>query len=384
MKKKINIAILGSTGSIGRSSIEVINKHPDLFNVELLSCYSSKKILINQIKKFLPKYVIIGNSRIYEFVKKINFKKKIIFFNSLDNFNKIFKGSFDKTILAISSINGLPYAFSFLNCSKEILLANKETIVCGGNFFLREAKRNNCIIKSIDSEHYCLSKIIEKIKFKQINKIYLTASGGPFLHKSKKQILKSLPSEAMRHPNWKMGKKISIDSATMVNKGLEVIEASILFKLNPSQIKIKIHEESKVHSAVLLKNNLVYLVAHDTSMKIPIENSLLDDYKNNQTINFFEKKNKFIFSFDEINLKKFLALPLAFRALTLGQRACIFYNVINDCLVNMYLERKIFFYEITSKLNKVMSNKKLKSYFKKKVNNLNDIYDTINYAKSFI
>ena len=383
MNIKQKIAILGSTGSIGKTTLNIIEKNPNLFSVDLLSCLNNKLLIIKQIKKFLPKYVIISNLDTFNHVKKIKFRKKIIFFHDLEDFNKNNNLVFDKTILGISSIDGLPFAFSFINCSKKILIANKETIVCGGNFFLNASKKKNCIVESIDSEHYCLAESLKNYKKKEIKKIYLTASGGPFLHKSKEQIFKAEPSKALKHPNWKMGKKISIDSATMVNKGLEVIEASILFNLKPNQIKIKIHEESKVHSIIVLKNKLVHLVAHDTSMRIPIENSLHDNYKLSKLNNFFENKNKFIFSFDEINLKKFPALPIAYKALNYGHRACIFYNVINDCLVSDYLNKKIFFYEIVNKLNKIMLQKKLKKFFRQKIRNLNDIYKTINYAKVF-
>lgn len=211
----------------------------------------------------------------------------------------------------------------------------------------------------------------------------MTASGGPFLDKSKNSISKIDQKFALKHPSWKMGKKISIDSATMANKGLEVIEAAILFNLKHKNIKIKIHKESKVHSVVILKNGLVYLVAHNTSMSIPIKNSLIEKKQFNKERNFFCTKKKFIFSFDEKKLIKFKMVSLAYKALNYGQRACIFYNVINDYLVNLFLNKKIFFFEIHTKLNKVLNNKDLIPYFKKKVSNLSDIQKTINYAKAY-
>ena len=241
------------------------------------------------------------------------------------------------------------------------------------------------MIESIDSEHFCLANTLKMFHRNQVNKIYLTASGGPFLNKISNEIKKIKPIYALKHPVWKMGKKISIDSATMANKGLEVIEASFLFKIKPDNIKIKIHEESKVHSAVLLNNGLIHLVAHNSSMKIPIENSLVNNYQSfpvNQ--NFFFNKKKFIFSFDEVKLKKFKMISLAYLALSYGPRACIIYNVINDILVNQYLKKKIFFYEICHKLNKVMNNKNVIKFFKKKISSENSIYETINYAKNLI
>ena len=381
--KKISLAILGSTGSIGITTLKIIKKYPNLFKVNLLACNKNKKIIFKQISKFLPKYVIIQNKNNFNFFKKIKFKKKIKFFQNLNDFNKEKKIKFDKVILGISSIDGLDYAFSFIKYSTEILLANKETIVCGGKVFLKKANHYKCKIVPIDSEHYCLANTLKNFKSNEVDRVYLTASGGPFLNKSRNSISKIDQKFALKHPSWKMGKKISIDSATMANKGLEVIEAAILFNLKPTNIKIKIHKESKVHSVVILKNGLVYLVAHNTSMSVPIKNSLIESRELNNQKNFFFTKKNFTFSFDEKKLIKFKMVSLAYRALNYGQRACIFYNVINDYLVNLYLNKKIFFFEIHTKLNKVLTNVNLIPYFKKKVANLNDIQKTINYAKSY-
>jgi len=381
--KKKKIAVLGSTGSIGQTSLKIIEKYNHLFSVDLLCCNKNLKLLIKQIKKFNPKYVIINNINAFNFLKKKKLKNKFKLFNNLKNFNTYFnnKKKFDKVILGISSLSGLEYGFSFINYSNEILIANKETIVCGGKFFLNKSKKKKCKITSIDSEHYCLSRILSYINTEEINSVYLTASGGPFLNKRVKEIYKIDPKHALKHPKWKMGKKISIDSATMANKSLEVMEASFLFNLDPNKIKIKIHKESQVHSAVILNNGLVYLVAHNTSMSIPIMNSLLDNnnfiFKNN----FFKKRKLFNFSFDEVNLKKFSILSSAYKALDHGERACIFFNVINDILVDLYLNKQIFYYQIATKLNKILNNKNLIKFYKKKITNIDDIFQTITYAK---
>ena len=383
LHKKISVAILGSTGSIGRTSLKVISQNSKYFKVDLLACKNNKANIDKQIKKFLPKFVIITNNKNYNFFKKKKFKKKIKFFNNLKDFEKNIKTKFDKVVLGISSIEGLDYAFSFIKYSKELLLANKETIVCGGKLFLKKALNYNCKIIPIDSEHFCLMNILKNIDHKLIDNVYLTASGGPFLNTKNSKLAKVKPSLALNHPVWKMGKKISIDSATMANKGLEVIEACILFNLNPNKIKIKIHKQSKVHAAVVLKNGIVFLVAHNTSMSIPIENSLLQSHQIAKKNNFFLQKDNFIFSFDEKKLLKFKMVSLAYKALNYGQRACIFYNVINDSLVHAYLDKKIFFFQIYDKLNFVLNNKKLTSYFRKKIKNINDIYQTISDAKNF-
>ena len=388
MNKKLKIAILGSTGSIGKTSLNIVSNYPNLFSVELLACYQNKNLLIKQIKKFLPKCVIISDLKTYYFVKKIKFKNKIYFFQNLKDFEKFNKKKFDKTILGISSIDGLPFAFSFLKYSNEMLIANKETIVCGGKLFLHKARKQKCIINSIDSEHYCLNETLKGRNINEISTVYLTASGGPFLNKRKKNFKKINHRVAINHPKWKMGKKISIDSATMVNKIFEIIEASILFNINANKIKIKIHRESLVHSVVVFKNSLVELIAHNTSMSIPIRNSLLNS-KNNDNYNkksniFFNNKKKITFSFDEKSLTEFKIIKTGYKVIKFGHAACIIFNVINDFLVDLYLKDKIFFYQIEKKLNKTFNNKLLEKYFKKKINSIKDIYDTIEFAKSLL
>lgn len=385
-KKKKSVAVLGSTGSIGKTSLSIIKKNLKFLRIDLLSARSNKHLLLKQIKTYLPRYVIINDEKNFYFFQKLTFKKKIKFFLNVHDFNKYNKNKkikFQKTILGISSINGLDYGFAFLNFSEEILIANKETIICGGKLFLNLAKKKKCKITSIDSEHFCLANLLSFVKKKEIDNVYITASGGPFLNKRNDQISKIDPKLALNHPSWKMGEKISIDSSTMSNKALEVMEASILFDINPNKIKIKIHKECKVHAIIIMKNGLTYFASHNTSMKIPIENSLINHNRILNQKNFFLEKKTFNLSFDEINLKNYKIIPLAYKALKYGQRACIFFNVINDNLVNLYLNRKIFFYQISEKLNKVINDKKLLKLFKKKINKRKDIYDTIQFPKVF-
>ena len=381
--KKISIAILGSTGSVGKTALDIIKKNTDKFSVDLLSCNKNKKLIIQQINLFQPKYVLVSNKNLFLNLKKIKFKRKVVIYNDLTNLKKKKLKKFDKTVLSISSINGLKFGFFFIEISKEILIANKETIVCGGNLLISKAKKFGCNIKSIDSEHYSISNIINKNNNKQIYKVYLTASGGPFLKKSFKYFKKIDYKKALSHPKWKMGKKISIDSATMANKVLEMIEAIYLFKLSPEMIKVKIHKESLVHAAIIFKNGLVKFIAHNTSMKIPIRNSLINNNNYSEEV-FFYNKNDFIFTFEEKSLKKFKLINLGYKILKLGPKAYIIFNVINDLLVDSYLKRKIFFYEIIDKLIKVFNDKQLLSYCnQKKIKCTDDIYKTINFAKTY-
>ena len=383
LSKKLSIAVIGSTGSVGKTALKILKKNANLFKVDFLCCNKNKNLIVKQINYFCPKHVLVNDNKTFLFIKKKKFKQKIFLYKNLYEFiKKNKKIKFDKSILSISSINGLKYGFAFVKLSRELLIANKETIVCGGYLFLNYARKFNCKITSIDSEHYSLASVINKNNQYLIDKVYLTASGGPFLNKSYNFFKKIDYKKALIHPKWKMGKKISIDSATMSNKVLEMIEAMYLFDLKPNKIKIKIHKESLVHSAVVFRNGLVKLVAHNTSMTIPIQNSLLDNVSDSINKSFFLNKKNFSFSFDEKSLKKFKIINLGHKTIKLGPRACIFFNVINDYLVNLYLKRKIFFYEIPYKLNKIMTNKKLLYFFKKKINKIDDIYKTISYAKS--
>ena len=284
----------------------------------------------------------------------------------------------------ISSYEGLNFALEFLSISKKILIANKEAIVCGGKYLFKKSKKNNCEILSIDSEHYCLSKTLENLDRNEVKEIYLTASGGPFLKLPFKNFYKSSIKKTTAHPKWKMGKKISVDSATLVNKILETIEAHYLYNFSLDKIKIKIHEESKVHSCVVMRNGLCILIAHNTSMEIPIRNSLLSNKVINEKNIFFSSPKKFIFSFDEKPLKKFKILNKIYVFLNLGPRACIFFNVTNDILVSNYLNNQIFFYEISKKLINMTMNKFIQNYCRKKIKKERDIYETIEFAKKHV
>lgn len=372
-KKKI--AILGSTGSVGSNALNVISKYPKLFNVNLLVCDKNYKKIIFQVKKFTPKYVFIKNYKIYLLVKKKFKNKKILFFNKFNELEEKLKLSpkFDKVIVGIPSIDGIKYCFAFINYSKELLIANKESLICGGKILLKKAKKRKCKIFSIDSEHYCLDEILKNEKLKNIDCVYLTASGGPFLNYKKKLSKNINIKDVINHPTWSMGKKISVDSATMVNKIFELIEAHILFSIPIDKLKIKIHKESLVHTAVILKNGLVKMIMHDTSMQIPIRNRLFDNNFYKITNNYFKENKNFSLNFSENKLVKYNIIKTGYKILYCGHATWILFNVINDYLVKRFLNKEIFFYEIVSNLNKVFNSKNLKLFKKKKIKNLSDI-----------
>jgi len=373
--KKKNIAILGSTGSIGCSTLKVVSKYPKLFDVNLLVCNKNYKKIIFQVNKFLPKYVFIKNKKVHDLVKKKFIKRKTVFFNKFTDLKKQLNKSpkFDKVIVGIPSIDGIDYCFNFLNYSKELLVANKESLICGANILLNKARLKKCKIYSIDSEHYCLSEILKNEKLQNIDVVYLTASGGPLLKRKKKFLQNIKINDVINHPTWSMGKKISVDSATMVNKIFELIEAHILFSIPNEKLKIKIHKESLIHSAVVLKNGLVKLVMHDTSMEIPIRNTLFDNLFFEELDNCFKKTKNFSLNFEEKNLRNFKIINLGYKILKSGHASWILFNVINDFLVKKFLNKEIFFYEIVNKLIKVFNRKFINQYTKKKINNLSDI-----------
>ena len=272
MKKKISI--LGATGSIGISALSIIDKKKFMFNVILLSSNKNFQIICKQIKKYRPKYYLINDFKTYKRVRNKYKKSNVKILNSLD-FNKK-KIKSDITITAIPGMAGLAPTINIISKTKKILIANKESIICGWNLIKQKAKKSKTEIVPVDSEHYSIFELIKNNKIENIEKIYLTASGGPFLNLKISKFKKIRPKDALSHPKWKMGKKITIDSSTLMNKIFEIIEAHKLFNIPLSKIDILIHPNSLVHAIVKFKNGLTKLLYHDTSMIIPLANAIFD------------------------------------------------------------------------------------------------------------
>ena len=272
MKK--SITILGSTGSIGLTALSIFEKKKKDFKLQLLSANKNFHLICKQIQKYSPNYFLITDFSTYEKIKKKFSKKKVKIVYDLNSLN--FKKKIDITISAIPGIEGLESTLLMTKFSNKILIANKESVICGWNLLNKVAKINKTIIIPIDSEHFSISKLIENHKLSEINKIYITASGGPFLNYNLNRFKKIKPKDALKHPKWKMGKKISIDSSTLMNKILELIEAQKLFNIPEHKLEIIIHPESLVHAIVEFKNGLTKFLYHQTSMKIPIANALFD------------------------------------------------------------------------------------------------------------
>ena len=284
---KIVISILGSTGSIGTTTLKIIKKKRVSFLINTLSANSNYNIICSQIKEFNPKNFVIKNVTIFKKVKA-KFKNKRV--KILNDYNKLnnYKKKNDITVSAVPGIAGLEPTLKFIKSSKKMLLANKESIICGWNLIKSLSRKNKTILVPIDSEHFSIKKILDKHNYKDIKKIYITASGGPFLNYKKHQFAKIKPSDALKHPKWKMGKKISIDSSTLMNKMLEFVEAQKLFNIPNSKLEIIIHPDSLVHAIAVFHNGLTKFIYHETTMIIPLANAI---FENKLEIKNFYKGN---------------------------------------------------------------------------------------------
>ena len=378
MKKKI--CILGSTGSIGVSTLDVISKNKKNFSVILLSGNKNYKLLISQAKKFKPKYIYSSNFFLIEKLKLFCKKKKIIIISDLNLLKKL---KFDISISAISGIDGLLPTLNIIKFSKKILIANKESIICGWRFIYKELKKHNCSFVPIDSEHFSISNLIFNKNKNSIKNIFLLASGGPFFGK-RVNLKKVSPTQATKHPNWKMGKKISIDSANLMNKVLEVIEASLIFNLPISKFKIIIHPQSLIHAIIEFRNGLSSMLYHDNDMKIPIANSLYDNFYINKEISnkFYLKKE---LSFYNSSVRQFPSIKILELTKALNETGFVLINVLNEILVTRFLNNKILFTDIVCKLLSILNSKAVKNYLKNnRIRRINDVFKAYNFSRSLV
>ena len=382
MKKKI--AILGSTGSIGKTLLKVIEQDKNNFDIVLLTANKDHKTLYNQAKKFNVKNLIITDESNFKILKKKNKKKNIKIFNSFNNIREILNKKIDYTMSSIVGIEGLDPTYKIIKYTKNIAIANKETIVCGWNLISKELKKYKTKFIPVDSEHFSLWYGLKNLDYKNIERVYLTASGGPFYNVPLKNFKNINVEKAINHPNWNMGKKISVDSATMINKVYEVIEAKNIFQIPYEKIKIIIHPKSYIHCLIKFNNGLTKIIAHDTTMEIPIFNSLYNKYnrylKSNE-IDFF-KLNKPKFS--NVDLKKY---PMVNILKKLPKKNSLFETVIvstNDTLVNLFLDKKIKFVDLYNDLIKFITHKEFIKYKNKSPKNVEDIVELNNYVRSKI
>ncbi len=381
MKKKI--AILGSTGSIGKSTLEVIKKDKKNFDVVLLTANNNYKKLIQQAKEFKVKNVLIKNNSFYSKVKNSLKKTKTKVFSAETNLGSIFSGKLDYTMSAIVGVAGLQPTVDAIKFSKTIAIANKETIICGWEILSKHLKKHKTKMLPIDSEHFSILELTKNVNNEAIDEIIITASGGPFLNIPKKKMINVKPEEATKHPNWKMGKKISVDSANLMNKVFEVIEATKIFNFNKKKYRIVIHPQSYVHSIVRFRNGLIKMILYNTDMKIPISNTLYS-YKGEN----YQKKTKMIdtntlnkMTFLNVDTKRFPSLKLIDKCLNSGRLTPTIVNASNEVLVDLFLAKKIGFLDIVKTINKIFKDKEFKKYAKRNPRSLKDVEMVDNWAR---
>ncbi len=353
MKK---IVILGSTGSIGTSLINIIKKDKFKFKVELLTANKNYKKLIKQIEFFNVKNIIIINKNAYLSAKKILKNRDINIYNNFNSINKILKNKkIDYTMSAISGFDGLKPTLDIIKFTKTIAIANKESIICGWNLINKVITRHKVKFIPIDSEHFSIWSLMKNEKNKNIERIYITASGGPFRKLPLNQFKYVTPKKALKHPNWSMGKKISIDSATMMNKVFEIIEAKKIFDLKYNQLEILTHHHSYLHAIVKFNSGLSKLLVHDTNMTIPIFNSIYTNCEKN-----IKSKPLSLDILNDLNLESVdkSRFPVIKIINKLTNKDSLFETVIvsaNDTLVNSFLKNKIKFNDISKILLKIIN-----------------------------
>ena len=379
MKKKI--VILGSTGSIGKTTLDIIKKNKKDFQIILLSTNKNISEIVKQSREFNVKNIIVSSKYHFQILKKKNKDKGLKIYNSFDSLKKILVNKIDYSMCAISGIEGLKPTYDIIKFTKNIGIANKESIVCGWSLINNEIKKNKTNFIPIDSEHFSIWSLV-KNDIHKINEIILTASGGPFLNKSKKFISRAKPKDALKHPNWSMGQKISIDSATMMNKVFEVIEAKKIFNLNQKKFKILVHPKSYIHAIVKYENGLIKILAHDTNMNIPIFNFLYHDRSkkiNSNSINLSLLNNLSLF---KPSIKKFPSLKVLNK---LPNNETLYETIlisVNDELVKLFLNNKIKFNDISQYLLKIIKIKEFKKYIYKRPINIKEILKTMNFSKT--
>jgi len=355
MKKRI--AILGSTGSIGTQALEVISANPDRFEITVLTAANNVDLLIEQALKFKPDTVVIANKKHYNELNNSLFSKGIKVFAGEEALEQVMgHGEVDMVLTATVGFSGLRPTLAAISAGKQIALANKETLVVAGELVTKAAKEKGVNILPVDSEHSAIFQCLAGEFHNPIEKIYLTASGGPFRGKSRKDLAEVTRHQALKHPNWEMGAKITIDSASMMNKGLEVIEAKWLFNLKREQIDVIVHPQSIVHSIVQFRDGSMKAQLGLPDMKLPIQYALAYP---NRLANDFTRFNFMDYpslTFEKPDPKVFRNLQLAYDAMDKGGNMPCILNAANEVAVAAFLNEKIGFLEMSDIIESVMGS----------------------------
>jgi len=352
---KRKIAILGSTGSIGTQALDVIASNPELFQVEVLTAFNSYETLIRQALRFLPNAVVIGNKEYYSVVKNALASKDIKVYAGSDAITQIVEmDSIDIVLTAMVGFSGLIPTINAIKAKKRVALANKETMVVAGELITDLALQNNVPIIPVDSEHSAIFQCLVGEK-SPIEKIILTASGGPFRQHSLQQLKHVTCADALNHPNWCMGSKITIDSASMMNKGLEVIEAKWLFNLNPNQIDVVVHPQSIIHSLVQFEDGSLKAQLGLPDMRLPIQYALSFPFRLKSDFPRFNFSNFPTFTFEEPDTVRFPNLSLARKSLIQGGNSPCILNAANEIAVEAFLQEKIGFLQMSAIIEEAIS-----------------------------
>jgi len=373
-KMKKRIAILGSTGSIGKYTLDIIRKDKKNFQIILLTANRNYKQLIKQANEFKVKNILIYDDKYYEYTKEKLKYKKINIFSRKNKLSEIFNRKIDYTMSAISGLDGLKPTLEVIKFSKTIGIANKESIICGWYLIKKKLKKYNTKFIPIDSEHFSIWNLTREYSNNDIEEIILTASGGPLLNSSIRFQKTITPEKAVMHPNWKMGKKISVDSANLMNKVFEIMEANRMFNFDLEKYKILIHPQSYVHAIIKFKNGLIKMLLHDVDMKIPIFNSIYDDklkYIASKKINSKTLNN---LNFYEVDKTKFPSIKLLKKISKENTLYDTVITIANDELVKLFLQNKISLRQVVTNLIKIINLKEYKKYFSKKPTSLNEIH----------
>ena len=379
MKKKI--IILGSTGSIGKTTFNLVSKNKKNFDIELLSTNKNTYELIKQAKIFKVKHLIISDYKSFIYAKKKYCNLNINFYNSFSVISKILnRKKIFYSMVSLVGIEGLNPTLKLIKFSENIAIANKESIICGWTLIKKVLTQHKTNFIPVDSEHFSIYSLLKNKNNKVIDKIFITASGGPFLNYSKSQLLKVKLKDSLNHPNWKMGKKITIDSSTMMNKVFEVIEAKNIFEVGYDQIQILTHPSSYVHAMIKFNNGITKILLHDTSMKIPIHNSLYyNKFKkiDSKPLNFNVLNN---LKFKKVDKKKF---PLIKLIDSLPNKNSLYETAlvsINDYFVIKYLQKRFSYSKLVKLINFHANHKNFTILRKSYVKNVDDIYKIRDYV----
>lgn len=355
MAKIKKLAVLGSTGSIGRSTLEIVRRHPNRFKILALAAGKNKRLFKQQVEEFRPKIISLSDEKdIYELKRNLSYAPKV-YWGDNGLLETAICDSVDMVVAALVGASGLAPTLAAIKAGKDIALANKEVLVMAGKLVMEEVKKNKINLLPIDSEHSAIFQSLVGHKKRDITRLILTASGGPFLNMPVKKLPGIMPEEALEHPKWKMGKKVTIDSATLMNKGLEVIEAMWLFDMPPEKISVHVHPQSVVHSMVEYIDGSIVAQLGPTDMKGPISYALTyPDERIDCGIAPLNLCKMDKLTFIEPDKNRFPALRLAYEAIETGDTMPAVLNAADEVAVEAFLQREIAFTDITKVVEKTM------------------------------